>query len=82
MECAHHNITSQDGHLIHSSSDEPDLLFAVNGHVLRIAARLDENRVAFHGGIHCFLKRDVVAGSIQRNHESPRTESRPFISSH
>ena len=60
MESANHNITPQNRHLIHSSPDELDLLFAVNGHVLRILARLDKDGVAFPGGIDRFLKRNEI----------------------
>src|SRR4249919_82548 len=79
MESAHHDITAQNRHLIHSSPDELDLLFAVNGHILRIVTRLDEDGVTFLGRIDRCLKRDVVPGSIQRNHEGPRTKWRPLL---
>src|SRR4249919_1649468 len=74
MESAHHDITAQNRHLIHSSPDELDLLFTVNSHVLRILACLDEDGVAFLGGIDRLLKRHEVSCPIERNHKGPRTK--------
>src|ERR1041385_2993841 len=82
MECANHNITPQNCHQIRSSPDELHFLFAMNGDILTIVARLDEDRVTFLGSIHRFLKRDIVPGSIQRHHKGPRAKSWPFISPH
>ena len=82
MESTHHNITPQNRHLIYSSPDELDFLSAVNGHVLRIVARLDEDGIAFPGCIDRCLKRDVIPGSIQGNHEGPRTKWGPLIGPH
>ena len=74
MESAHHNIAPKNRHLIHSSPDELDFLFAVNGHGLRIVACLDEDSVAFLGGINRFLKRNEISRSVQRNHKGPRSK--------
>ena len=41
---------------------------------------VQEDDVAFLGGINRFLKRDVVSGSIQRDNDSPRTNWGPLIS--
>ena len=82
MESAHHDITPQNRHLIHSCPDELDLLFTMNGHVLRILACLDEDGVAFLGGIDRFLKRNEISCPVERNHNGPRTKWRPLISPH
>jgi hypothetical protein len=48
-------LTAQDRHLIHSCSDQANVLLAVNGHILGIGAGPDEHGVALLCGIHRFL---------------------------
>src|SRR5262245_48339744 len=72
MESTHHSFTPLNRHLIHSSPNELDSLLAMNSHILRVVARLDEDCVSFLCSIHRLLKRDVVPCPIQRNYESPR----------
>ena len=74
VESAHHDIAAQNRHLIHSSPDEPNLLFAVNRDVLRVLARLEEHRVALLGRIDRFLKRNEISRPVKRDHNGPRTK--------
>lgn len=48
-------LTAQDRHLIHSCSDQANVLLAVNGHILGIGAGPDEHGVTLLCGIHRFL---------------------------
>ena len=42
MKSADHDIAPKNRHLVHSSPDKLDFLFAVNGYVLRIVAGLGD----------------------------------------
>lgn len=68
--------------LILASSDEFDLIFAVNGDVLFIAAWLEKDRIALPRRIDRLLNRLEITSTVECHHECSLSDWRSFLRAH